>query len=1589
MTILVSTRARLLAGVATSVFAAAFAGGVSAGSTTIPDTGIPSVVGHKTVLSEVVNTASIDALIEDEYDGIVVVGTQSGTTNTVTENVIEASSTSNAFNNSIDLSEIANDIEDGVAALSIARNLSPGHAQVDNSGLVVDLLGFESGAAVNNDNTIAATMLSNTGSTVIAGTVPGSYASTAAGASASEVAYPLDASGSIVASSSQTSAAGGASALITGSEILLLLSAETDNNVDASPTLDGNTMSASAKANSATTGISIEAGDAPDFTGSAVVTNLQFNGGTTSGAISGSRIAAEIVGEDPAVAVNDLDGGLSVQNNAITASATGNEAIGLNGTAGNSITVGDQLAVNGAGTSAPGVTLDAATGSTSHEAAADFIVVNAQENLGTLQAQSFNAEITGYVQSLQDGAITVAGNETSTSATGNTASNGLTTGDDLPSFAASVAMANDQAVYSGPISALTQDSRTVALTSDGETGVTSGSTVTVDGNRVAATAYGNDVSQSVALDANTLNPGYATATVTGGVNATDGINAAADGIITVTNLQSREMATVSATVTNSEVGVDVDTRNGTAGVRDEITDSTLATTLNRQEAVALGSSASNGLSLTGNTVGTGAAVTSVQTADELAAVSATLQGATTGVLAGTHVNYGTVDVSDNLQRAIAYSGSASNGLSVEANTLTGSTGSGTSLSISGTGLPFYDGTLDQPTMNAALGVLNDQSALASVSANADLGQTALVIEGDLLEGSATVEGNAIVGAAYGLDAANTLSLDVGGVDIASPGGAFAQISNTQAVSGVDTEIGASAYSLVRAHIEDDVTGSSLSASSNTIQAQSIATQATNALSGSGNAFDTSTTTGSAGSPLTLASSLIVNDAALGVTNAQSTDGLVTARLTDTATGATDSAKVLTTIGTDTATISNATIASDGNSLSAAATANAATNSVAFEGNAIASETGLLNFQVSSADMSALIGVEGMDGAPGGPFNYGITGNSSINHDSGYIDQGELYIAITGNALTTAEVQYLLGEGWALDSVNDRLVWDASATPFEDTSVAVYTAIYNGGTYDGISPQNDVAPDFAGTPNVGGVTIVADSASIANSTLSVDGNAVAGSVTGNSAANTLAIDAGAISSADDSDASDVQAWPGIASVDADHALSNVQAVDADAELASAVYGNFGIETAEDVTVAGTSLSVSDNSQRSVAVANTAANALSNDLSLDANSISAGSGLLSQQSTLAAVSADSDVDIFAPAAVAGSSVDISGNTNTALAVGNDVTNSSSVTGTTLASLDSALSPGEAGSVSLIAPTAGNGAQLTGDHLLVNLQSASGDLISSAAETTLSNWDASVSETTGLSGSSFTLSGNATYSEASANRASNTLTLDASSLGYASAGMSSGQVNASVVTATASTSASLSLNGGSALAAISNSTVAMDGNSTTALARGNSASNVLNVSGGAGFGTSSVAATAQAGATEDTVTATYGVLNHQSNTGVVTATSQSNIYRVAYVADAAGTGALDSSISVSGNRVASEAYGNSATNAVVIDALNGIAPTAAVANHQTNSTQIVASVYGLGSGSIGLGVTGYGGTGGTSLGVTGNTVSARAVGNSATNAISSVSR
>lgn len=1552
-------KAPALSCVGLAVLASLAAGGalaappdLGANTTINAATSTASASGFLTVDSVQTKSQPVSASAAGQQIGITVDGVQTNTSNTTTQNKVNATAKANEFSNAIDLSLTGRTITlDGAASLGVQTNTGAITSNASGNSVGVNLNGFSSGGASNTLNTISATTVINGGASSIAGTVPVDYVSAAPGMTSSTHSALTNSSqalGSIVVTTAQQGTGPASSAGVGGNSVTLDLTADGANAVNSAPALDGNTIAATLKGNAATNAASIQAGGAPTFAGSAVVSNLQLNQGagvTHTASNSGSSIDATI-GSNGTGTTNVLQGALSVQGNTISSSATGNETLGAAGLAGNRIVLDDGISVAGSG--GPGFNLSSyVAGSQNSQVGADLAILSSQGNVGvSLQSSTNGASVTANVQSIESGASTVSGNAIISTATGNAASSAIATGQNGATFSATAALANQQSNFGGGVSAITAPS-IIGAASGLADGTTKDSTVAVEQNRASASAYGNSSSQSLSLAANAL-PLSSGATFLSGGSTPDG-NVMGAGAATITSLQSNYGSPVSATLGGSVIGADVDSR-GTGG--DTITGSTVSVSKNTQEAVGLGNSASNALSLSGTSIGSGAGVANIQVVDASSPVNTLLAGSGATVFSGTHTTDSSLTLSDNLQRSVAYGNSTGNTLAVAANGAAVPT-SATPASML-TAVPSLGGMV-----SAAFGLLNNQSVLGNVDAQAiaggPVGALSVVVEGNVTRSQITNEGNTFVAAAYGNDASNAGAVKLGTGVEAIGAASVANVTSAQTANGA---VGATATGawVIASAIEDNVSASTVATSGNQIQAQAFGSRGTNSLIASGNAIGTVSA-----APLTGATSnvgALTTDAAFSIQNAQAGAGSVTATQRDGALVNGTAAGVLTVVGGD---VTGSSIVSNSNVSIASATSNGATNGLSLSGNGLSTTTALQNSQTTSASVNALIGQAGVAGSPGSapePFTFLASGTNLTGSFAGTtatLTGGTLIVATS--SLTPGQIAYLTGNGWTIAGGNIS----GSAAILGTIALSAYTAIAEGGSasLSATIPGNSATPSI---PNQGGV-ILAVSGATTGSQLSVEGNSNTGSVTGNSATNSTAVKGNSVAAASGRTVASAGTLLAGSGAQADHALSNVQDVTGDSALVSNVYGSFAVDTVAGSAIVNTTVSVSGNSQRASSVANTAANTLG----VTATNLAATSALASQQSSTASVVSTSDAEVYAPGAVSGSSVALVNNRNVSLGVINDATNALTI------------AAGNATPVGATTNAVLNAAGATGDHVLSNSQAASTS-VDSTASTRLYNQDRVATATTGLVNSTFSVAGNATTAEASANRADNSVTLSGAALQGSNAGLSNAQTSSAAVNANSSTAAGFNLDGGvPAATAALNSGLTIDSNSTMALARGNAASNVLNVSAGSSFATP----VPVAGSTVGVSQAAAAVLNNQSNTGNVGSFATAS-YQVALNATAPVLvpGVSGSTVAVTGNTTAAEAYGNTATNRVNVSAPSASRATAAVGNFQTNSGTVVATATSV---NYGIGVTGA--ATGSTLRAAGNQVSATAVGNSAVSTIASV--
>lgn len=488
-----------------------------------------------------------------------------------------------------------------------------------------------------------------------------------------------------------------------------------------------------------------------------------------------------------------------------------------------------------------------------------------------------------------------------------------------------------------------------------------------------------------------------------------------------------------------------------------------------------------------------------------------------------------------------------------------------------------------------------------------------------------------------------------------------------------------------------------------------------------------------------------------------------------------------------------------------------------------------------------------------------------------------------------------------------------------------------------------------------------------SSIAVNSNVLRGSATGNIANNTLTASATTLLGLGTDDTPAVSAGvasTGAASGTGDFSLVNSQALVSGASSKTDVYAQFGISVADDADITDSRLSVSSNSQFAEALGNSGTNRIALTAT-GAGALTAVNPTASlsnvQDGDSADIDSTSNMTVFANADTSGSSVALNGNSNTALGVVNNAINSISVSAVTLKG-DNAVASITASSNST-----------TADYALNSVQDASGN-VDSTATSSIYNFDKTDAIPVGTDASVITMTGNATTAEGSANRVANQLSVSATDNG-ATAALNNSQDSTAIVNATATSTVGYTITGAVAVVAATDSSIAINGNSTVSLARGNSASNILNYTVGASY-------TGNTGADitgVTTVAANAAVLNNQSNGGAVIATSTGAEYTLDLASASGVNAALNSNATIANNTVVANAFGNTATNSLTMSTFGSGVPSSAVASIQSNTAAV--SAYAT---NVTFGMT-VGQNSGSALRVSGNNTTAQAFGNSSVNSIS----
>lgn len=1590
------------------------AGAAQAADTTVSNTLNGSVSGTSMANSQPSNTNGVTASITGAVGGTTVSGTPANPNPiaaSTSGNLIGASAAGNDFANAIQPASgsPASTPVDNAASLGVATNSGAIAAGVAKSKLAVELNNFTNGSAAATDNTISASSVINKGSSLVTG---GAMAGAKGITGGAALVYPggtplFDAQGNIVVTSLQLGTGAASGAGLANNRIDLALTSTMANTVTAGATLERNTLSATLRGNSASSAAEIQAGAAPSFAGSAVVSNLQANGNGILAAVthaadnSNSTVQALVTGA-PAGVVNELRGSLSVQGNTISSAATGNEALAASaGSAGNRIVM-NGVSVAGAGTTPVNDTVHGGTAVTS-TLNADLAVLNSQGNLrSSVLAQTVNGQVLAGVQSIDGGSVTLKDNSVSAAATGNIASSAILPGTTAASFAGTAGISNQQANTESAVSAVANGTIVAVQTGDA-TGQTKASSVTVANNSASVAARGNQINQGLALDANTVALGSDAVALGGGTSA-DG-RVSAKGAVTLTNLQGNYNAsTVTAINGTSKVWL---VANGPATVAD----SGLSLTGNRQEAVAVGSGAASDLSIKGNAVGTGAGIASVQMNDATSSTGAVLNVPEARVAVAGNLSGGSATASDNLQRAIAYGNSATSTLGVQAGNVTVNPSTDTASTITanlGNNLPFDNSLATQPAVNASYAILGSQSIQSTVGATAvSVNSIAATVSGDVASASLGNDRNAFVAASYGNDAANGLKLganQIASSDFAS----VANVTNVQSVAGANTKVEANTVggNVVRTVVDGGVQDASVSSSGNTTQALAYGSRAT------GNTVDvTATSIGTAGlvlSGATVTGGVATTDASFSVQNAQSGQGTVAATRSG-------GPEVLTQFGTGGAGagVHDSKLDADNNTTAAAATSNSAVNGVRLAAAGIATTTAVQNLQITTAKTTSQLGLEGgaltdQAGVQLAVSGKGIT-DSQLSVDGNAVrgtatgNTAVNGIEVKGNAIDTGGVLPVAAAANAAvlnGALGDHALSNAqlmlnTAAISSKAAGAFGIGTAPGGGVDGStlsvsnnaqsakavanSASNDIAL-AAGSVSAtsalqsGQASLAAVEArsfaqayapaSASNSSVTISGNANSAQAVVNDATSRIAVAADTTANAILPTLVLQTAGPGDGGTVAIHALMNRQSAitSASATADSAIFNDDRAVPAGPGVV-DSAVAMSGNQTLAEAAGNRAGNAVS---LTGGASQGATTGLLNSQLSAAAVSGIANnttrLTLNGTTALIDSSATLEGNVTGAAATGNASTNSIEVKG-------GAIATGLAGSA--LTTAAGSAVLASADHALVNVQVGAGPVGAIAT----GSIGIDTLGTAAVQGATLSLSDNRQSARAASNTTVNAATLSGANVD-ARAVVQSTQVGQAPVTASSNSELF-------APAASSGSSVRLSGNTNTALGVMNDATNTLDVKAAnlqpaASTGSVTLSETAAGG---QTATGDHLVANRQAAATSVTSTATTAIYNDdRLVPNTAGL--FNGAATISNNSTLAEASANRAINAATVagDATQGAS--VGVSNAQTSSATVTSSAVTA----AGVTLAGSDPLNAGSVALNGNTTSALARGNAATNLVDS---
>lgn len=1263
-----------------------------------------------------------------------------------------------------------------------------------------------------------------------------------------------------------------------------------------------------------------------------------------------------------AVGATGLASGISVNDNAVSATSLGNVVAN---TLGVTATTVAGRAVNAPVSGDDVSPTKAIASSTTADVKADFALSNSQVLSQTSLINDIASAVSGAVSAtigddINGGStVSMTGNSLTASSRGNSASNALNMAVGQLSQA-DMAVASMQKASTADIKSL---NTATGISLDASLGSINGSQLTVSNNRVDSAVMANTVSNQVTISStNVTAPSLVLADKGAAINA--GATVVATSALANDQTSTQNTMTASVGTGSASSVIELLAANVNDGSALTMSGNTLAS-------AAYNNLATNGMTLAVTTgAGMTGAVASRQNVSSLAApsVAATFGGVKLAVetVTGTDTLNPSLTLSNNSISAENLGNSVSNSLAVTAVQWDGR--------ASDVIVPALTANTSLSTNYAVadLAVANQQNVLGT-------GKTVAVITAnvvgtvennyaDLTEGSITANGNAVSAAATGSEARNALTVNTSGMSGTTLGVASQQVMDLGKI--LSTAKTGSTGVGVTGTTTGDVSGGNISVNNNTVLATSAANSVSNSLSAT--AINVLGTTASVVPTTSFDSTTLTVQADMAVLNNQKTiNSTVNAE-----TGiSSEAARIKQVLGDVTSGTNASNLSLNGNGVASVAYANRAGNSAAVainsmvgmtaglgngqkaQGSSLAATTyGAIESQLASVDASNVtananaisasalgntatnsFGVSGSN-ASGRSVQSSFTRDDSVTEADLVLNNTQVVVNSTVRAFTDGRINMVSAGAVAGTvaasnlSLNANTISAYGASNYASNSMALSSTNLTNATSALMSMQSTDMTSL-NSPQVtvaGNVLLQAGAVSDAN--LVMNSNMVKSTALDNVAGNVLTLVGATATGAAGLSMAGLEsplANTGTSSVAADVSLINLQ-TSAHGGAMDARTGYDAADSADAVDIAlsiggaaRASVTGSDNAVSSLLYANNA----SNILGMNVTTVSAMTAALSntQQVNLGALAASTlgGIRLSSSGAVANSNLTLNDNSVGATAGANDASNAMAVTSTDLIGRDLASRKASVGSFSVTSDFAlGNEQQLIGGTTVA--ATATGDVHLDVVTNTIGT-------------SNLTLSGNTLSATGSGNNASNALSMSATNISQASLGLASEQSLDAGTSVTSTTTGSIMMTGGVA----TDSALSAANNTIKSTALGNLVTNTLTATASNFTGPTSSTVTAAATSATTSVAADFAIANKQINDS--TSDIKAETFGTVQMAlgNVTGTTASSSSSSLTGNALKALAQSNSASNELKLNVTQLASATAGVASYQGSDAAVSASV------------------------------------------------